>query len=179
MKNGRKIFIVGAGFSGRTIAREIGSRHVPGEVVAFLDDDREKIGTTLEGIPVLGPIEACAGILNTTFADEVLIAIPSATRKQLKNIYDALSRAHFSRIRLLPAVSQIVNDTAHLVQARDIDPQDLLGRNPVSIDLRESLSYVRGRRVLVTGAGGSIGSELCRPTGADGTARCRCSRRRR
>ena len=161
MKEG-KIIIIGAGFAGRAIAREIITKKFPGEVAAFLDDDKNKIGTMVEGIPVLGPVKACAGILNHNQSDEAIIAIPSATRQQLSEIYKSLHAAGFKKIRLLPTVSQIISGHPHLVQARDIDPQDLLGRTPVSVNLKQSLSYLRGKRVLVTGAGGSIGSELSR-----------------
>ncbi len=162
MAKGKRIYIVGAGQFGRAIAREITDKGVIGEVVAFLDDDRDKIGTLIDGIPVLGPVNACAGILDRGHDAEALIALHSASRKQLNNVYDALRRADFTKIRILPSVSQIVTADPHFVQARDMDPQDLLGREPVLIDLKESLSYVRGKRVLVTGAGGSIGSELSR-----------------
>lgn len=162
MARGNRIYIVGAGQFGRSIAREISENSVIGDVIAFLDDDREKIGTLVDGIPVLGPVNACAGILDRGHDSEALIAIPSASRKQLNKIYEALKKAEFDRIRILPSVSQLVSADPHFVQARDMDPQDLLGREPVLIDLKESLSYVRGKRVLVTGAGGSIGSELSR-----------------
>ena len=162
MATGKRIYIVGAGDFGRAIAREISGNEAIGEVVAFLDDDREKIGTLLDGIPVLGPVSACAGILDRGHEAEALLAIPSASRKQLNLVYEALRQADFTRIRILPSVSQLVTDDPHFMQARDMDPQDLLGREPILIDLKESLSYVRGKRVLVTGAGGSIGSELSR-----------------
>jgi FlaA1/EpsC-like NDP-sugar epimerase len=162
MAKEKRIYIVGAGNFGRAIAREIDDKGVIGNVVAFLDDDRDKIGTLVDGIPVLGPVSACAGILDRGHDAEALLAIPSASRKQLNLIYEALRRADFTRIRILPSVSQLVTADPHFVQARDMDPQDLLGREPVLIDLKESLSYVRGKRVLVTGAGGSIGSELSR-----------------
>lgn len=170
-KKGNRIFIIGAGFAGINIASEIRKKKHAGEVVAFLDDDPGKIGTEIDGIPVLGPINAFAGILRTTPADEAIIAAPTATREELAVIYRILSRVEFTRIRILPNISQIVNGHAHLVQARDIDPEDLLGRNPVSIDLVESLSYLRGKRVLITGAGGSIGSELSRQLLSGGAER--------
>ena len=130
--------------------------------MAFLDDDPGKIGTRIDGIPVLGPIEAAARVIRTTPADEAIIAIPSATREQLARIYAILRRAKFARIRIVPRIAQILDGEAHLIQAREIDPEDFLARSPVRVNLRKSLSYVRGKRVLVTGAGGSIGSELCR-----------------
>jgi len=157
-----KIYVVGAGFTGTTIAAEIRAKRIFGRVVAFLDDDPGKIGSRIHGVPVLGPIEAAAQLIVATPADEAIIAIPSATREQLARIYAILRRAGFGRIRIVPAVSQILDGEAHLIQAREIVPEDFLARSPVRVNLRKSLSYVRGRRVLVTGAGGSIGSELCR-----------------
>ncbi len=112
--------------------------------------------------PCSGPIEAAVKVIKTTPADEAIIAIPSATREQLAKIYAILRRAKFARIRIVPRIAQILDGEAHLIQAREIDPEDFLARSPVRVNLRTSLAYVRGMRVLVTGAGGSIGSELCR-----------------
>jgi FlaA1/EpsC-like NDP-sugar epimerase len=103
--------------------------------------------------------------------DEALIAIPSASPETLRAIFTVLKEAGFSRIRLLPGIAQILEGTAHLIQARDIDPQDLLGRAPVAINLKSSLAYLRGKRVLITGAGGSIGSELARQLLSGGAER--------
>ena len=162
MSGAARIYVIGAGFAGRAVAREISEKGVLGRVVAFLDDDPAKIGQRLDGIPVLGPIEQVVSLVEKTPADEALIAIPSATRESLRTLYETLRQASFSRIRILPTVSQITGDEAHVILTREIDPQDLLGRTPVNINLREALSYLRGRRVLITGAGGSIGSELAR-----------------
>ncbi len=168
---GNRIFIIGAGFAGRSLAREIEDKQSYGRVVAFLDDDPRKIGTNFEDIPILGPIRSVASILDHTSADEALIAIPSATRETLSRIHGQLVEAGFARIRLLPGISQIIDGNAHLIQARNIDPQDLLGRTPVAISLKESLRYLRGKRVLITGAGGSIGSELSRQLLSGGAER--------
>ncbi len=156
------IYIIGAGFTGTTLATEIRSKRIFGHVVAFLDDDPAKIGKRIDEVPVLGPIEAVGRILKTAPADEAIIAIPSATHEQLARIYAILRRAKFARIRIVPQVSQILDGEAHLIQAREIDPEDFLARSPVRVNLKKSLSYVQGKRVLVTGAGGSIGSEICR-----------------
>ncbi|GHV92583.1 capsular polysaccharide biosynthesis protein [Spirochaetia bacterium] len=169
-KSGR-LYIIGAGFAGQTLANEIKSKGIFGEVVAFLDDDPEKIGRHLEGIPVLGPIRDVAKLLRMNPADEAIIAIPGASREYLKELYGILKKAGFEKIRILPGISQIIEGDAHLIQTRSIDPQDLLGRTPVAINLRESLAYLRGKRVLVTGAGGSIGSELCRQLLSGGASR--------
>lgn len=157
-----RVYIVGAGFAGVSLALELKKKEVLGEVIAFLDDDPNKIGGRIEDIPVLGPVEAVVPLLEKHATDEALIALPTAGRDRVAQVYRLLEQAEFSRIRILPSVSQIIDGGAHFIQTRDIDPQDLLGRTPIPIDLRSSLLYLRGKRVLVTGAGGSIGSELCR-----------------
>lgn len=166
-----RIYIIGAGFAGTSIAAEIRAKGVVGEVVAFLDDDPAKLGRRIEGIPVLGPIADVVKIIHGTPADEAIIAIPSASRSRLKELYQLLERADFTKIRIVPSISQIVDGSAHLIQTREIDPQDLLGRTPVQIGLRESLRYLRGKRVLITGAGGTIGSELARQLLSGGAQR--------
>jgi FlaA1/EpsC-like NDP-sugar epimerase len=174
MKNGsnrKRIYIIGAGIAGVTLAREISTKPILGEVVAFLDDDQDKIGTAINGIPVVGPLHDVVKIMKSIPADEAVIAIPSATNEQLKQIYDVISRAPFRKIKILPRLSQILDNSAHLVQTRDLNPEDLLGRTPVKVSLKKSLSYLRGKRVLITGAGGSIGSELARQLLSGGAAR--------
>jgi FlaA1/EpsC-like NDP-sugar epimerase len=147
------------------------SKAIFGEVVAFLDDDPGKIGRHIEGIPVLGPIRDVARLLRMNPADEAIIAIPGASREYLKELYSILKRAGFEKISILPGISQIIEGDARLIQTRSIDPQDLLGRTPVAIQLRQSLAYLRGKRVMVTGAGGSIGSEICRQLLSAGASR--------
>ena len=171
MAKTKRLYIIGAGFAGRTLANEITSKAIFGEVVAFLDDNPEKIGKKIEDIPVLGPIKDVAGFIRSSRLDEAIIAIPSASRECLKEIYTVLKNANFHKIRILPGISQIIEGDAHLIQTRSIDLQDLLGRTPVTIKLKQSLAYVRGKRVLVTGAGGSIGSELCRQLLSGGVSR--------
>ena len=136
-----------------------------------MDDDKEKIGEKIDGIPVLGPISDVEQFLKAIPADEAIIAIPSAGREYLKELYQVLKKMSFREIRILPGISQIIEGDAHLIQTRSIDLQDLLGRNPVAIKLKQSLAYLRGKRVLVTGAGGSIGSELCRQLLSGGASR--------
>lgn len=163
----RVTVIVGAGFAGAALAREILQKMPDRRLEAFWDDDPAKVGSLVEGIPVKGPIaEAARG----GGVDEALIAVPSATKNQLRTIWKALVDAGIPRIRILPALSQLVGE-AHLVLTREIDPQDLLGRNPVHINLKESLGYLRGKRVMITGAGGSIGSELARQLLSGGAER--------
>lgn len=171
MNGSARIYVIGAGFAGRSIASEIKAKGIFGEVVAFLDDDPAKVGRHLDGIPVLGPIKDVASLLRMNPADEAIIAIPSASREYLRELYAVLKKAGFQRIRILPGISQILEGDAHLIQARTIDPQDLLGRTPAAVGLKESLAYLRGKRVLITGAGGSIGSELARQLLSGGAQR--------
>ena len=165
------IYIIGAGLAGTMIAHEIRRKGVFGRVAAFLDDDPQKIGTKIEDIPVLGPIQDVARLIRVEPRDELLIAIPSIKAERLREIYAIVKDAGFTTIKLLPGISQIVDGNAHLVQAREINPQDLLGRTPIKISLKSSLAYLRGKRVLITGAGGSIGSELARQLLSGGAER--------
>lgn len=170
-KSDSQIYIIGAGFAGQMIARDLLRKKVFGTVAAFLDDDKSLIGAQIEGIPVLGPVSEVAKLLRCGPLGEAIIAIPSASTEKIREIYETLKKAGFARIRILPSVSQIVDGKARLVQTREIDPLDILGRTPVIIPLHESLSYLRGKRVLITGAGGSIGSELARQLLSGGAER--------
>jgi FlaA1/EpsC-like NDP-sugar epimerase len=171
MDKAKQLAIIGAGFAGREIVADIRSKGVFGNVLLFLDDDPEKVNTHIDGIPVEGPICRAPEIFAEYRIDEALIAIPGATGDQLRRIYGSLKGANIQRIRILPGISQIVDGDAHLIQTREISAQDLLGRNPVLIPLRKSLSYLRGKRVLITGAGGSIGGELARQLLSGGAQR--------
>jgi FlaA1/EpsC-like NDP-sugar epimerase len=157
-----RIYVIGAGSTGMAIAREIQHKGVLGSVVAFLDDDPAKIGNRVPGLPVLGPIADVIDLLRQTPADEAIIAMPRGTPAQINRIYQLLRRAGFGRIRIVPGIAQVLEEEPHLVQTREIDPEDLLSRTPVEVNLKETLRYVRGKRVVVTGAGGSIGAELSR-----------------
>ncbi len=167
----KRIYIIGAGFAGQTIASDIRRKKIFGKVNAFLDDDKSIIGTSIDGIPVLGPIDNVTSILSNSDLDEAIIAIPSAPTERIREIYEILVKNGFSHIKILPGISQVIEGTAHLVQTREIDPLDILGRTPIAISLKESLNYLRGKRVLITGAGGSIGSELARQLLSGGAER--------
>ncbi len=170
-KSDSQIYIIGAGFAGQMIAQDLRRKKVFGTVAAFLDDDKSLIGQQIDGSPVLGPISDVAKLLRSGPLDEAIIAIPSAPTEKIREIYETLKKSGFSHIRILPSVSQIIDGKAHLVQTREIDPLDILGRTPVIIPLHESLQYLRGKRVLITGAGGSIGSELARQLLSGGAER--------
>ncbi|MDR1838343.1 MAG: polysaccharide biosynthesis protein, partial [Treponema sp.] len=118
MEKSKRLYIIGAGFAGRNLAAEITTKKIFGKVVAFLDDDPEKIGKKIDGIPVLGPIRDVTMLLRTNPADEAIIAIPGANKEYLKELYTLLKNANFQKIRILPAISQIIEGDAHLIQTR-------------------------------------------------------------
>ena len=171
MRSDTRLYIIGAGFAGQMIADDLKRKKIFGKVAAFLDDDKNIIGQEIDGVPVLGPIESITPVLKSSDDAEAIIAMPSASSDRIREIYSILRENSFEHIKILPSISQVVNGTAHLVQAREIDPLDILGRTPVTISLKESLSYLRGKRVLITGAGGSIGSELARQLLSGGAER--------
>ncbi len=166
-----RLYIIGAGFAGQMIAKELVQKKIFGTVAAFLDDNEKLRGTKIDGIPVLGPIDDATALLKVNPIDEAIIAIPSAKKERIREIYNILKQSGFFHIRILPSISQVVEGKAHLVQAREINPLDILGRTPIIISLHESLAYLKGKRVLITGAGGSIGSELARQLLSGGAER--------
>jgi FlaA1/EpsC-like NDP-sugar epimerase len=143
-------------------AREMLSSPQAGFVpVAFVDDDPAKLGTRIEGLPVLGDRSAIPRILRETGADEILIALPSLHGAVIREVI-AVCRSERVSFRVVPGIWEIIRGDVHLEQIRPIEPEDLLGRETVEADRELLAAAYRGRRVLVTGAGGSIGRELAR-----------------
>lgn len=157
-----KLLILGAGNAGETVVREILRLPVlQYRMVGFLDDDRAKWGTQIHGIGVLGGIDKIKAICDEHSVDEILIAMPAATRKQVRRVV-ALCQGTNLRFKTLPAMADLIAGRAQVQQIRDVDINDLLGRAPVELDTAEIAKFLNGRVVMVTGAGGSIGSEMCR-----------------
>jgi FlaA1/EpsC-like NDP-sugar epimerase len=130
--------------------------------VGFLDDDRRKWGTVIHGLRVLGGRERLPRIVEEQHIEAVLIAIPSGTSRLIRQIVSAARQAGVKEIRTIPGLDRILDGQVSFTDLRDVQPADLLGREVVKIDTVAIQQWVRGRTVLVTGAGGSIGSELCR-----------------
>ena len=157
-----KLLILGAGNAAENAVREI--LRMPTlryRVVGFLDDDPAKQGARIHGIEVLGTISDVKRICEAYDVDELLIAMPSATRAEMRRVVE-LCQGTELRFKTLPAIEDIIAGRATVSQIRDVDINDLLGREPVTLDedlIRES---TRARVIMVTGAGGSIGSEMCR-----------------
>lgn len=160
---GRRALLIGAGAAGEQLVRAL--RETPGMTytpVGFIDDDPVKIGTVLHGLPILGNREQIMRIARERGVEAVLISMPSAPSRVIRRVVALAREAGVKDIRIIPGLDRIVNGQLTFSDLREIHPVDLLGRETVQIDTGDVDRYVRGRRVLVTGAGGSIGSELCR-----------------
>jgi FlaA1/EpsC-like NDP-sugar epimerase len=130
--------------------------------VGFVDDNPQKRKTLIHGIRVLGARKDIPRLVKNLNVKEIIIAIPSATSKEIKGIMEYVRKTNIKDVKVLPGLSDLINGKVTLRDIRDISIEDLLGREPVKIDMIQVASYIRGNNILVTGAGGSIGSELCR-----------------
>ncbi len=158
----RRVLIVGAGSAGQMIARELWENPALGmTAVGFLDDDRAKIGTRIQGLRVLGSHESIEELCRSREVHEVIIAIPSAPAPVLRHIVEHC-RDLPARFRTLPGVGELIDGRVSVKDLRNVKLEDLLGREPVSLDSDLLRAEITGRTVMVTGAAGSIGSELCR-----------------
>ena len=164
--SGRRVLLVGAGQAADTLLREA-ARNPALRItfVGLVDDDLRLRHMRLNNMPVLGTIDEVAQVAQDAEAEEILIAIPSAAPEELARIL-RLCRVTDLPIRTLPSLSQLIDGRVSLADARALDIQDLLGRPKIETDLGAIGQYLRGKRVLVTGAGGSIGSELARQVAA-------------
>lgn len=159
---GRKVLLVGAGRAGMLVAQEIAKRPDLGlDAVGFLDDDPHKRGTVIHGVRVLGPTERLGEIARHHGAEEVVITIASAGGQVIRRIAN-LAEAAGVHAKIIPAIYEILDGQVNLSRIRDVQIEDLLGRDAVQLDPETVEPFVTGRKVMVTGAGGSIGSELCR-----------------
>src|ERR1051326_7809515 len=157
----KKGVFIWAGGGAQTVIREIvrpGSEYAP---IGYVDDDRSKLGLKIEDIPVLGTVDQLPELVRTYPVDEVLIAVPSASSKQMQRFVELCERASV-KFRTVPALRDVIAQRVSISDFRDVDVEDLLGRDPVAIDLESVRRAIHHRAVLVTGAAGSIGSELCR-----------------
>lgn len=158
----KSVLIIGAGGSGEKMLREIfDNPSLQYRVVGFLDDDHGKVGRSIRGVPVLGRIDEVVPVAEKHGVDEIFIATPSATGSQMRRIIECC-KATGIPFKTLPGLGAILDGKVSVKTLRDVDYQDLLRREPVRLDTAGIRGYVAGKTVLVTGAGGSIGSELCR-----------------
>jgi len=156
------VMIIGAGEAGNSLIREMNSsRFIQKSVMCVIDDDRSKIGNYIQGVKVVGGRDDIIENAAAYNIDEIIIAMPAASRKQLKDILDICKETK-CELKTLPGIYQLVNGEVNVSQLRKVDVEDLLGREPIEVDLDSILESLTDKIVLVTGGGGSIGSELCR-----------------
>jgi FlaA1/EpsC-like NDP-sugar epimerase len=161
VSSSKRVILIGAGAAAQTILQEI---RLPGsgyEAIGCLDDDRSKLGIRIHNVAVLGTVDQLPAVLSSQSADEVLIAVPSATGAQMRRFVDICDREGIA-FKTVPALKDIIAGQVIVRQLREVSLEDLLGRDPVRIDLEAVQKEIAGQTVVVTGGAGSIGSELCR-----------------
>lgn len=158
----RNVLLVGAGSAGSALIKEIvNSRMVNKNLVGVIDDDPGKQGTFIHGIRVIGTREDIVRLAKELEVDEIMIALPSASAKEIKEIVN-ICKETGCELKRLPGIYQLVNGEVSVSKLKEVDVNDLLGREPVCVDLESIMGYVSDKVILITGGGGSIGSELCR-----------------
>ncbi len=161
-KNGTRVMIIGAGDAGNTVIKEItNSSYSTMTIKCIIDDDEHKWGRFIQGIKIVGGRDRIVEYAALYGIDEIFIAIPSANRATMKALVE-ICKETSCKLRTLPGIYQLVNGEVNVSKLRNVDVEDLLGRDPIKVDLDSILNYVKGQTILVTGGGGSIGSELCR-----------------
>jgi len=162
LKSGPRTLVVGAGEAGNQLLHEIRkSPKANYNVLGFVDDDPQKADMLLGGIKVLGNTKQLSRLAEDLNIEMIIIAIPSAQGRDVRSIIRRCENANV-RFKILPGISDLISGKVEVSQIKDVEIDDLLGREPVKLDERSISRYLEGKRVLVTGAGGSIGSEICR-----------------
>ena len=158
----KRVLIVGAGEAGNAIIKEIvNSKYVNMKIVGIIDDDKVKRGKFLHGVKVIGDRNDIVEAAETYDVDEIIIAMPTVSAMETKKILDICKQTG-CELKRLPGMFQLVNGEVSISKLKDVDVNDLLGREPIKVDLDSIMGYVSDKVVMVTGGGGSIGSELCR-----------------
>ena len=160
--NNISVMVIGAGEAANVIIKEIiNSNFSTMKIKCIIDDDKGKWGRFIQGIKVVGGRDKIIECADLYQIDQIIIAVPSITRAEMKAILDICKETN-CKLRSLPGMYQLVNGDVSVSKLRDVEVEDLLGREPIQVDLDSILSYVKDKTILVTGGGGSIGSELCR-----------------
>jgi FlaA1/EpsC-like NDP-sugar epimerase len=158
----RRFLIIGAGNAGEALLRELARRKdVQYDVVGFVDDDSAKQGMSIHGITVLGSVDSLPAICQKHNIEEIAIALPSATHKQLRRVVQICQGTKI-RFRTVPSITDIASGKLKVSQIRDVDINDLLGRDVVQLEIELIERFLKDKVIIVTGAGGSIGSEMAR-----------------
>lgn len=156
------VLVMGAGGAGNMLVREIAnSSHVNKRVVCIVDDAKAKQGSYLHGVKIMGTRDDIPRLVKRYHVDEIMLALPSAPAREIKKILD-ICKETGCELKRLPGIYQLVNGEVGISKLKEVEVNDLLGREPVEVNLSSILDYVAGKTILVTGGGGSIGSEICR-----------------
>lgn len=160
--NGKNVLIVGTGSTAAMIATEI-KNHADtyGQVIGYIDDDDNKRNKTIAGTKILGNRHEIYGISKRYHIDEIVLAIPTLSKEDVREILEECKRTKV-KVRIVPGIMEIIDGKVSINEIRDVEIEDLLGRDPVDLNVHEIASYIEDKTILVTGGGGSIGSELCR-----------------
>lgn len=170
-KTGNNVMVIGAGQAGNMIIREmIASEELHKTIRCVLDDDKGKIGNFIQGIRIVGDTSNIEKFVAKYAINEIIIAIPSASRATVSAVVDRCKETGCA-LKILPGIYEIVEGDASYSKLRNVEVEDLLGREPIRVDLDSIMGYVTGKTVIVTGGGGSIGSELCRQLAAHGVGK--------
>ena len=161
-----RIMVIGAGAAGQMLVRDIHrAGEVGGDVVCIIDDNQNKWGRLIDNIPVVGGRESILEAVEKFAVDKIFLAIPSATAEQRRDILNICNETS-CELKNLPGMYQLVLGEVTVSAMRNVSVEDLLGRDPIRVDLEDVFRFINGKTVLVTGGGGSIGSELCRQIAA-------------
>ena len=156
------VMIIGAGAAGQMILRDIVKTNADEmQVCCFIDDNPNKVDRSIDNVPVVGGSDDILLYAKKYHIDQILLAIPSATTERKRDILN-ICKETGCKLKVLPGVYQMVNGEVTLSRMKEVAVEDLLGRDPIKVNMDEIFSYIQGKRILVTGGGGSIGSELCR-----------------
>ncbi len=163
---GSKVMLIGAGQAGQAIIRDVRrSETLNDKIVCIIDDNANKWSRFIDGIPVVGGRDSIVENCKKYGIDKIYYAIPSASMKTEKEILEICSETG-CKMKKLPGMFQLISDQVTIADMKDVQIEDLLGREPIKVDMDEIFAYIRGKVILVTGGGGSIGSELCRQIAA-------------
>ncbi|MDM5293751.1 nucleoside-diphosphate sugar epimerase/dehydratase [Peribacillus simplex] len=161
-KETRNTLVIGAGSAGTMVVRQLLNNHgTELKPVAFIDDDPKKNKLDILGIPVVGNSKHIPEMVEKYHIDNIVIAIPSLSKKELKAIFDECVKTN-AKTQIMPMIEDIMVGKVNVNQFKEVEVEDLLGREPVELDITSISEYVTGKTILVTGSGGSIGSEICR-----------------
>ncbi|OPY68338.1 MAG: UDP-N-acetyl-alpha-D-glucosamine C6 dehydratase [Syntrophorhabdaceae bacterium PtaU1.Bin034] len=171
-KRGKRSIIVGAGNTGEMIVRDMGKRgfsdYYP---VGFLDDDDKKMGTYIHGVPVLGKLDKLRDVIVSRRAEAVLIVIPLLNHKRVRQLYDTAMELNVRTVKIIPRIYGINKPGVNLKSLEDLSIDDLIGRQAIKVDYQGISGFLKNKSILITGAGGSIGSEIAMQVASFGPAR--------